>query len=163
MLESRNQSRIKRLFCFHTIKRRCTPTEIPLPDTNSSRRAGSQPLGGLSTPGQGQGEGPTRYEFCEAGRSRLREGPEWSEAERSPARGWLPAWRQKFSGRVYSPMQNLELFSYQETDKFNALISLDKVHPQDRMVIVTYDEDRIHKIEDGREIEIIPVWKWLLR
>ena len=31
------------------------------------------------------------------------------------------------------------------------------------MIIVTYDEERIHKMEDGREIEIIPIWKWLLR
>lgn len=45
----------------------------------------------------------------------------------------------------------------------NALISLDKVHHLDRMIIVTYDEERIHKMEDGREIEIIPIWKWLLR
>ena len=41
--------------------------------------------GGLSTPGQGQGEGPVGYKFRrKRERSRQWEGPEWSEAERSP-------------------------------------------------------------------------------
>lgn len=31
------------------------------------------------------------------------------------------------------------------------------------MIIVTYDENLIHKTEGGKEIEIIPLWKWLLR
>ena len=43
------------------------------------------------------------------------------------------------------------------------MVSLDKVHPLDRMVIVSFDEERIYKTEDGKEIEIIPIWKWLLR
>lgn len=44
-----------------------------------------------------------------------------------------------------------------------ALLSLDKVHSLERMIIVTYDEERVHKTENGKEIEIIPLWKWLLR
>jgi len=47
--------------------------------------------------------------------------------------------------------------------ELNALIALDRMHPLERMVIVTYDEERIHKTDNGRTIEIIPVWKWLLR
>ena len=31
------------------------------------------------------------------------------------------------------------------------------------MVIVTFDEERTFKAENGADIEIIPVWKWLLR
>ena len=44
-----------------------------------------------------------------------------------------------------------------------ALVELDKVHRLDRMVIVTFDEERTFKAENGADIEIIPVWKWLLR
>ena len=40
------------------------------------RREDDSDCGGVSTPGHGQGEGPARYEFREAGRSRLWEGPE---------------------------------------------------------------------------------------
>ena len=44
-----------------------------------------------------------------------------------------------------------------------ALIALDNMHPLDKMVIVTYDEERIYKTDSGKEIEIVPAWKWLLR
>ena len=59
----------------------------------------------------------------------------------------------------YSTSKDIKTFERE----LNALISLDKVHPLDRMIIVTYDEDRIHKTESGKIIEIIPLWKWLLR
>ena len=59
----------------------------------------------------------------------------------------------------YSTSKDITTFERE----LNALISLDKVHPLDRMIIVTYDEDRTHKTSSGKEIEIIPLWKWLLR
>lgn len=59
----------------------------------------------------------------------------------------------------YSTSRDITTFN-REVD---ALLALDKVHPLERMVIVTYDEERIYKTDDGREIEIVPVWKWLLR
>ena len=59
----------------------------------------------------------------------------------------------------YSTSKDITTFERE----LNALISLDKVHPLDRMIIVTYDEERIHKADNGKEIEIIPLWKWLLR
>ena len=40
------------------------------------KREDGRDCGGVSTPGHGQGEGPARYEFRKAGRSRLWEGPE---------------------------------------------------------------------------------------
>ena len=47
------------------------------------------PPGGVSTPGHGQGEGPVAYKFPPwRGRRRQWEGPEWSEAERSPPGGY---------------------------------------------------------------------------
>ena len=48
------------------------------------------PLRGVPTPGHGKGEGPARYKFCEAGRSRLWEGTERSVAKWSPRGGKLP-------------------------------------------------------------------------
>ena len=59
----------------------------------------------------------------------------------------------------YSTSKDITTFERE----LNALISLDKAHPLDRMMIVTYDEDRTHKNSSGKEIEIIPLWKWLLR
>lgn len=31
-----------------------------------------------------------------------------------------------------------------------------------RMVIVTYDEEEVIELGDGKKIEIVPAWKWLL-
>ena len=47
--------------------------------------------------------------------------------------------------------------------ELDALLTLDKLHPLDRMVIVTFDEDSIHTSPEGKTVEIIPIWKWLLR
>ena len=44
-----------------------------------------------------------------------------------------------------------------------ALTELNKIHPLNRMVIVTYDEERLHTTPANETIEIIPAWKWLLR
>ncbi len=59
----------------------------------------------------------------------------------------------------YSTSKDLTTFSRE----IDALMALDKVHPLNKMVIVTYDEERILKTANGKEIEIVPLWKWLLR
>ena len=43
-----------------------------------------------------------------------------------------------------------------------ALKQLDTFLPLRRMVIVTYDEEGVVPMDNGRQIEIIPAWKWLL-
>lgn len=80
-------------------------------------------------------------------------------------------WNRNVEVDFYLPEERIGIQACYSTSKdittfereLNALISLDKVHPLDRMIIVTYDEDRIHKTESGKIIEIIPLWKWLLR
>ena len=80
-------------------------------------------------------------------------------------------WNRNVEVDFYLPEEKIAIQACYSTSKdfttfdreLNALISLDKEHPLDRMIIVTYDEERIHKLEDGREVEIIPIWKWLLR
>lgn len=43
-----------------------------------------------------------------------------------------------------------------------ALQQLDRFFPLQRMVIVTFDEEGIIEIAEGKKIEVIPAWKWLL-
>lgn len=43
-----------------------------------------------------------------------------------------------------------------------ALQQLDRFFPLQRMVIVTFDEEGIIEIAEGKQIEVIPAWKWLL-
>jgi predicted AAA+ superfamily ATPase len=43
-----------------------------------------------------------------------------------------------------------------------ALQQLDRFFPLQRMVIVTFDEEDIIEIAEGKQIEVIPAWKWLL-
>lgn len=43
-----------------------------------------------------------------------------------------------------------------------ALKQLDTFLPLRRMVIVTYDEEGVVPMDNGRQIEVIPAWKWLL-
>lgn len=43
-----------------------------------------------------------------------------------------------------------------------ALVQLDKYLSLNRMVIVTYDEEGVVTLDNGKQIEVIPVWKWLL-
>lgn len=43
-----------------------------------------------------------------------------------------------------------------------ALKQLDGFLPLQRMVIVTYDEEGTVSLDNGKQIEVIPVWKWLL-
>ena len=59
----------------------------------------------------------------------------------------------------YSTSKDIETFK-RETD---ALLALDKVHPLERRIIVTYDEERTFTTPNGKEMEIVPIWKWLLR
>lgn len=44
----------------------------------------------------------------------------------------------------------------------SALESLDKIHPLERMLLITLDEERKLSLPSGKTLEIIPVWKWLL-
>ena len=59
----------------------------------------------------------------------------------------------------YSTSKDITTFNRE----VNALLALDRVHSLERMIIVTYDEQRIYETDEGRKIEIIPVWKWLLQ
>ncbi len=43
-----------------------------------------------------------------------------------------------------------------------ALKQLDNFLPLNRMVIVTFDEEGTIPLDNGKQIEVIPVWKWLL-
>ncbi len=42
-----------------------------------------------------------------------------------------------------------------------ALKQLDAFLSLKRMVIVTYDEEGMVSLDNGKQIEVIPVWKWL--
>ena len=59
----------------------------------------------------------------------------------------------------YSVTRDITTFNRE----LDALLTLDKLHPLDRMVIVSFDEDSIHTSPEGKTVEIIPIWKWLLR
>lgn len=54
--------------------------------------------------------------------------------------------------------------SMQETleRETKALKQLDNFLPLNRMVIVTFDEEGTIPLDNGKQIEVIPVWKWLL-
>ena len=43
-----------------------------------------------------------------------------------------------------------------------ALRQLDAFLPLRRMVIVTYDEEGTVTLDNGKQIDVIPAWKWLL-
>ncbi len=43
-----------------------------------------------------------------------------------------------------------------------ALKQLDAFLPLKRMVLVTYDEEDMVPLDNGKQIEVIPAWKWLL-
>lgn len=40
--------------------------------------------------------------------------------------------------------------------------SLDRIHPMEKMIVITFDEERAITLRSGKTIELIPVWKWLL-
>jgi len=43
-----------------------------------------------------------------------------------------------------------------------ALKQLDGFLPLQRMVIVTYDEEGTMPLDNSKQIDVIPAWKWLL-
>lgn len=45
----------------------------------------------------------------------------------------------------------------------DGLVKLNKVLPMERMYIITRDEERTITLVNGTTIEVIPVWKWLLK
>ncbi|MBQ0155760.1 MAG: ATP-binding protein [Bacteroidales bacterium] len=57
-------------------------------------------------------------------------------------------------------------YSIQNTEtrvrEISALIALNKLYPLKRAIIITYDEEEIIE-ESNLTIEVIPIWKWLLR
>lgn len=57
-------------------------------------------------------------------------------------------------------------YSIQNTEtkvrEVSALIALNKLYPLKRAIIITYDEEEIIE-ESNLTIEVIPIWKWLLR
>lgn len=79
-------------------------------------------------------------------------------------------WNRNVEVDFYLPEENTGIQACYSTSKdittfnreVNALLALDKVHPLEKMIIVTYDEQRIHETDEGRKIEIVPVWRWLL-
>ncbi|MBQ2331170.1 MAG: ATP-binding protein, partial [Bacteroidales bacterium] len=68
----------------------------------------------------------------------------------------------------YVPQENLAVqasydLTIQETKdrEVKALVDFSKVFKLDRAIIVTYDEEETIE-KDGLNIEVIPIWKWLL-
>jgi len=55
---------------------------------------------------------------------------------------------------------SLSGFDTQERET-TALLKLSRFLPAERLIIITYDEERTIEIED-KTIEVIPIWKWLL-
>ena len=87
---------------------------------------------------------------------------------------------KKYGNEVYFYNQNIEVdfiipeqktayqVSYSLMDEntyqreTEALIKLNIVFPMEQMYIITKDEERTIAHEKGINIEVIPVWKWLL-
>lgn len=58
----------------------------------------------------------------------------------------------------YSTTKDLNTFERE----VSALESLDRVHPMEKMIVITFDEERAIELRSGKTIELIPAWKWLL-
>jgi len=58
----------------------------------------------------------------------------------------------------YSTTKDLNTFERE----VSALESLDKIHLLEKMIVITFDEERAITLRSGKTIELIPVWKWLL-
>lgn len=50
-----------------------------------------------------------------------------------------------------------------EERETQALLKLSQYVELNRMVIVTHDEERTISLSDSRQVEVVPVWKWLLQ
>ena len=46
--------------------------------------------------------------------------------------------------------------------EINALLKLDSAFHLKTMLIITRDEEKRISLDNGKEIYVIPVWKWLL-
>ena len=76
-------------------------------------------------------------------------------------------YNQNIEVDFYVPEEGLAIqasFSLEDMDtrkrEVAALITLNKVYPIRKAIIITYDEEEIIE-EDGITIEVIPIWKWL--
>lgn len=87
---------------------------------------------------------------------------------------------RKFEDKLYYYNKNIEVDFYIPEEKcaiqacvtltdedtksreVNALVKLDQQENLTRMLIVTQDDDDVITIPNGKKIEIIPIWKWLL-
>ena len=76
-------------------------------------------------------------------------------------------YNQNIEVDFYVPDEGLAIqasFSLEDIDtrkrEVAALITLNKVYPIRKAIIITYDEEEIIE-EDGITIEVIPIWKWL--
>ena len=66
----------------------------------------------------------------------------------------------------YAVQVSYSIYGDGKQETFNretkALVQLDKYLSLNRMIIVTYDEEGVVTLDNGKQIEVIPVWKWLL-
>lgn len=58
----------------------------------------------------------------------------------------------------YSTTKDLNTFERE----VSALESLDRIHPMEKMIVITFDEERTIELRSGKTVELIPAWKWLL-
>lgn len=58
----------------------------------------------------------------------------------------------------YSTTKDLNTFERE----VSALESLDRTHPLEKMMVITFDEERTIELRSGKSVELIPAWKWLL-
>jgi hypothetical protein len=94
--------------------------------------------------------------------------------------GGFPELFRKYEDKLYYYNKNIEVDFYiaeeayaiqasysignEETLKreIDGLKKLHSFQPLKRMVIVTFDEEDTIMLDDGRVIEVIPAWKWLM-
>ena len=76
-------------------------------------------------------------------------------------------YNQNIEVDFYVPDEGLAIqasFSLEDMDtrkrEVAALITLNKVYPIRKAIIITYDEEEIIE-EDGINIAVIPIWMWL--
>lgn len=90
------------------------------------------------------------------------------------------ALKKRYEEELYFYHQNIEVDFYVPTAKMaiqvsysikdestrkretDALLKLTAALPSEHLLIITYDEEETIRTEDGKEIKVIPIWKWLL-
>ncbi|WP_288732124.1 hypothetical protein [uncultured Parabacteroides sp.] len=77
-------------------------------------------------------------------------------------------YHQNIEVDFYIPTKNLAVqVSYslkEETTRkreITALLKIAKVMDVEKLLIITHDEEEMI-VEDGKEIAVVPIWKWLL-